>query len=174
VSKDPSMSGIEHMRRAVRIFDSCNENFNQRFSPAQLLKLYDAYSACGWDITPDEWSVEQVSAALKGIVPRWESEGVPLLPEVPTGEPLGRTTSEVLHAIADLTVCDETDPKSVTRAFTRLPYAALIVSRFTQLSPVERQHVLTVVREQIMEGESEGPMFTVWAAIAGLLQTVEP
>ncbi len=72
--------GIEHLRAAVRMFDCNNESFNSEFTLAELLKIYAAYKLSGWDITPDEWADQQVSEALLGIIPQWNSDG-PIYPE---------------------------------------------------------------------------------------------
>lgn len=66
--------GIDELRRTVRLLSNCNETFNQRFTAAELLKLGDAYRRCGWDITPDAWSDDQVQGALNGNVPAFEDD----------------------------------------------------------------------------------------------------
>lgn len=44
-----------------------------RWTSEEWLKLWDAYAACAWDITPDRWSEEQIAAALEhGTVPEFE------------------------------------------------------------------------------------------------------
>lgn len=61
--------GIDKLRHMRNLFDNCSETFNQQWSVPQLEKIYDAYHACGYDITPDEWTMDQVLAALRGTVP---------------------------------------------------------------------------------------------------------
>lgn len=66
------MTGIDELRRAVTLLGNCTETFNQQFSAEQLIAIYRGYSACGWDITPDRWTAEQVDAALRGIIPEFD------------------------------------------------------------------------------------------------------
>lgn len=66
---DANDSGIEKLRRLVGIFDSCSEDFLDRFTREQLLKIYDAHMQCAWDLYPDQWSDRQVKEALRGVVP---------------------------------------------------------------------------------------------------------
>lgn len=74
-----SVYGISDLRRAVNLFNNCREDFNQQFDdPADLLKLWHAFSICGWDITPDQWEPRQIYEALKGIAPRWDDREQPL------------------------------------------------------------------------------------------------
>jgi hypothetical protein len=73
----PKLHGIDELRRAVRLFDNCNETFNQQFSPADLLLLADACVRSGWDFifTPDQWDERQIAEALKGTAPNWREGG---------------------------------------------------------------------------------------------------
>jgi len=58
---------IERCRNLTR-----NTRDPERWSALEWLKLYACYAACEWDLTPDEWSADQVEAALKyGTVPTW-------------------------------------------------------------------------------------------------------
>lgn len=66
-------SGIDQLRKAVNLFDGCNESFNQRFSAVELVQLHHMYTLCGWDIPPDEWAPRQVESALLGVVPEWDA-----------------------------------------------------------------------------------------------------
>lgn len=66
-----SLLGIDELRRAVRLFGNCNETFNTEHTAENLLKIYRAYHACGWDITPDDWTPEQVMGATIGMVPEF-------------------------------------------------------------------------------------------------------
>lgn len=72
-----TLTGIEKLRRAVNILDGCNESFNQRFTQEQLLKLVEIHLAGDWLFTPDEWSEQQISEALAGIVPDWNHDETP-------------------------------------------------------------------------------------------------
>lgn len=64
--------GIELIRMAVRLFDGCNETFNERFATTELILIADAYQRCGWDVRPDVWEEQQIAQALRGIVPQFE------------------------------------------------------------------------------------------------------
>lgn len=68
------MSAIERMRDVVRLFNACSEEFASRFTEKQLVTLWLAYRACGWDITPDSWSEQQVKDALKGRAPDFDEK----------------------------------------------------------------------------------------------------
>ena len=63
------LTGIEKVRRMRDLFSHCNETFNTSWTFEELAKLFDAYWASGWDITPDRWTAEQLSAALRGEAP---------------------------------------------------------------------------------------------------------
>ena len=66
------MGAIERMRDTVKLLNNCGEDFAQRFTEKQLVTLWLAYRACGWDITPDSWSEQQVNEALKGHAPDFD------------------------------------------------------------------------------------------------------
>lgn len=69
------MTGIDRLRKVVRLFNNTSEDFNQRYNEKQLLAIAEAYFKCKWDITPDQWSKEQVSKAIMfGAVPTFEEE----------------------------------------------------------------------------------------------------
>ncbi len=71
--KNPSVSGIDQLRKAVNIFNDCNEDFNYKFTAIELVKLAQAYMACGWDFLPDSWTDKQVNDCItKGIIPQWK------------------------------------------------------------------------------------------------------
>lgn len=72
----PTMTGIEELRAAVAFFDTCRESFNMAtgdkdrdWTAEQLLKLWRAMRASGWDISPDQWTDKQLKQALRGIAP---------------------------------------------------------------------------------------------------------
>lgn len=75
--------GVEELRRAVNLFDNCNEGFNQQFTAEELLILWRMYCVCGWDFAPDEWTDIQVENALNGIIPTWDKNERPMYPETP-------------------------------------------------------------------------------------------
>jgi hypothetical protein len=67
------IEGIYHLSRATR--DA------YRWTAEEWCRLYDAYKASGWDITPDEWTEWQVRDALWfGIAPDWDENGEPIAP----------------------------------------------------------------------------------------------
>ncbi len=68
-------TGIEHLRAVVAAFNNCRESFLDPFTPEQLLKLHDAWTATAWDFRPDQWSERQVREALRGVVPQWNAGG---------------------------------------------------------------------------------------------------
>jgi hypothetical protein len=74
------VSGPDELRKAARLIGMCRESFNQRFTAEELLKLARACWASEWDFTPDQWTEEQVQAALKGEVPRWNDDESPAAP----------------------------------------------------------------------------------------------
>lgn len=71
---EQSGRGIEELRRAVNLFGNTCESFNQDYSAEQLITIYRAYLASGWDITPDRWTARQTREALAGHMPQWEDE----------------------------------------------------------------------------------------------------
>lgn len=73
-----STTTIETLRLAVNLFSNCSEGFNQQFTAAELIRIYCAYKASGWDITPDRWEARQVADALVGIAPQWTADETPI------------------------------------------------------------------------------------------------
>ncbi len=69
--------GIDELRRAVNLFDRCRESFNQQFDAAELVAIWRAFTASGWDIPPDRWTERQVEEALKGRAPTFEDQERP-------------------------------------------------------------------------------------------------
>lgn len=64
------LSGIDQLRHAVHVLDSCRESFNQRYTVAELVRLVNCMMASGWDFSPDQWEQEQLTDALRyGIAP---------------------------------------------------------------------------------------------------------
>lgn len=73
------MNGIEELRRTVKLFDICNETFNEQFTAEQLLVLYRLHIQSGWDIPPDQWTENQIEAALAMyVVPKWNDNEEPI------------------------------------------------------------------------------------------------
>ena len=65
------LTAIENLRDMVRAFDTLNESFNDRFTLPELVRIWDAWQQCGWDIYPDGWTDKQVREAIRGIAPDW-------------------------------------------------------------------------------------------------------
>jgi len=76
------LPGVEELRRAVRLFDGCNESFNwpatrHVWTAEELVNIARACWASGWDVWPDQWPpVLARIAARKGAdaarqVDRW-------------------------------------------------------------------------------------------------------
>ena len=61
---------LDALRRLVKAFDNLNESFNQQFTVKELVKIYNAWQACG--IAPNEWTTIQLEAAKHGIYPRFK------------------------------------------------------------------------------------------------------
>ncbi len=72
---------VEQLRRCVNLANNTRDA--ERWTAEEWLKLYAAYKASDYDFTPDMWTKEQVEAALASppIVPRWDEDGNPILPE---------------------------------------------------------------------------------------------
>lgn len=56
---------ITELRVMVRLFSRCNESFNQKWTLEQLIKIYEAYHACEWDILPDAWPASLLAHAVE-------------------------------------------------------------------------------------------------------------
>ncbi len=75
---ETGMTGAEELRAAVKALSHCNETFLDEFTAEQLLKLWRAWRACGWDYFPDQWTREQVRAAIyRGVVPEFSDPNHP-------------------------------------------------------------------------------------------------
>lgn len=73
VREAEELSGIELMRAAVAYFNGCRESNQDDYTPAELIRFYQAVVACEWTFSSDEWTQEQRDAAAKhGIVPTFE------------------------------------------------------------------------------------------------------
>jgi hypothetical protein len=66
------LSGIEILRRTVKLFDSNAESFNLEYSAEELIQIARACWESGWDCWPDAWTKEQVEKAIKGESPQFE------------------------------------------------------------------------------------------------------
>ncbi len=77
-------SGIEKLRRVVKLFDYCNESFNTTWTIEELLKLADTCWKSGWDFFPDQYTERQLYEALKwGILPQWDEREKPKYETIP-------------------------------------------------------------------------------------------
>lgn len=73
------LEGIEFLRYAVRLFDSCKESFMEKAHADDLLKIAKAHHASEYDYYPDLWSQRQVDECLEhGKVPRWDRNEKPI------------------------------------------------------------------------------------------------
>lgn len=71
-------SGATLLRLIVRNLGDCRESFLDRFTAIELVKIGLCHLACGWDKPPDQWEEKQVEQALRGKVPRWDSDYKPI------------------------------------------------------------------------------------------------
>ena len=64
--------GIELLRYAVKLLDDCREDFNTRYSAAELLRMAEAMPRLEWDMWPDQWDQRQIREFLEGgHIPDW-------------------------------------------------------------------------------------------------------
>ncbi len=68
------MTGIAELRRAVLLFDNCNESFNTTFTTEELLLIAQAHFDSEWSIPPHKWEELQVEQAFIGIAPQWDDD----------------------------------------------------------------------------------------------------
>lgn len=80
---DPKKTGADELRTMVKWLDNTRENVLDRYTAEELLTLYRVFLKCEWDKTLDEWTPEQRAQALVGIVPLWNDEEVPIMPDNP-------------------------------------------------------------------------------------------
>jgi len=72
-------SGIELLRRVVKLFDYCNETFNSKYTPEELIKLAKVCWESGWDFFPDQYTKRQLYEALTyGRAPKWDDNEKPI------------------------------------------------------------------------------------------------
>jgi hypothetical protein len=98
--------GVDRLRAMRCLFDNCNESFNQRFSVAELVKLFDAYRGSEWDIPPDQWTVRQIVEALRdGRAPTWSDDSTPAYDDSDIDIDVRARAEEVLETSADEDTC---------------------------------------------------------------------
>ena len=79
MGRNENESGIELLRRVVKLFDYCNETFNSRYTPEELMSLARICWASGWDFFPDQYTHRQLHEALKyGRLPTWDDNERPV------------------------------------------------------------------------------------------------
>ena len=55
--------------------DRMPEGFNQRFTIAELVRLWQVAQLCEWDYDPHQWTEDQITDALgDGIMPTFDEE----------------------------------------------------------------------------------------------------
>lgn len=74
------MTGADELRAVVRMLNGLNETFCDRFTLPELVTICRAWRAAEHDYPPDTWTQRQVTAAVRGIVPRWNDAGEPVDP----------------------------------------------------------------------------------------------
>lgn len=67
-------SGVAQLRLAANLSEMCVESFWDRFTAEEILALFRACWASGWDFLPDEWTEAQVQGALRGFPPEWNPD----------------------------------------------------------------------------------------------------
>lgn len=66
---------VDILRRVADMCDRSPETFNQRFTIAELVRLWQVSYLCEWDLDPYQWSEEQIADALgDGIIPTFNEE----------------------------------------------------------------------------------------------------
>lgn len=66
------MTEIEKLRHLANISGDVRESLWDDMTRAQILAVYDAWMASGWDFYPDQWTSAQLADVLRyGIAPDW-------------------------------------------------------------------------------------------------------
>lgn len=77
------LAGIEYLRTAVESLNTLRETTFDNLSTEEILRMYDAWLACEWDIYPDQWSDDQLEGAIKlGLVPNFDGKTLAPIPAV--------------------------------------------------------------------------------------------
>ncbi len=67
---------LDDLRTLVNV--AGNTRNADRWTAEEWIKLYEAYKACEYDLTPDRWSYHQTQAAiLSGVVPEFNDDESP-------------------------------------------------------------------------------------------------
>lgn len=91
------MTEMQKIRHFGRISGECNESVWDGLTRAECFRVFDAWMACGWDFYPDQWTAEQLTAAIRyGIVPAWRNDESPITYEA-TDEEICELKDEAHH-----------------------------------------------------------------------------
>ena len=73
-----NMTEIEKIRHIGKMSTFVTESFWDGMTRAEIFAIYDAWMESEWDFMPDEWAKWQVSAAKRGVVPKWDNNEKPV------------------------------------------------------------------------------------------------
>lgn len=71
-------TGADELRYAVQVINSQPENFNDKYTAEQLLKLARAYMVDETAPYPAFWTERQIRDALRGKAPQWNANMKPV------------------------------------------------------------------------------------------------
>lgn len=67
------MTEIEKLRHIGRLSEEVRESLWDGMTRAEILRVFDAWMASGWDFYPDQWLPAQLADAIRyGIAPAWD------------------------------------------------------------------------------------------------------
>lgn len=127
-----AQTNIERLRAIVRLFGDCNETFSAQFTIDELVSIYDAWKACGWDFSPQTWADFQIEDAIHGTVPRWDDDERPIDPNAIWHPPsaaeieadgMNQAHRDALSAIA-IAPAGSSESWAALARFARLPRAS--------------------------------------------------
>jgi len=72
------MSGAEQLRLIASVINNVTENFSDKFTLEQLIRLAFMAILSEYDFLPDQWTDRQVRDALQGYPPRWDDDEKPV------------------------------------------------------------------------------------------------
>ena len=73
--KNGRYTAVECLRFVTHMCNRMPDSFNQRFTIAELVRLWQVSYLCEWDYDPHEWSEDQIADALgDGIIPTFDEE----------------------------------------------------------------------------------------------------
>lgn len=82
------MSTMEYLLGALALARNTSTSVVDARTPAEWLRVYDAYRASDWDIAPDRWTAEQLGDALRGLIPQWNADIEPIASKARSQPPL--------------------------------------------------------------------------------------